>query len=1130
MNTNNIRTHKPIDGAKFLEMLSTISLEEVLIFEFRRSTTDKWEVMVVCPNPLKKMYLCNVCNVVQYGDKNLFSHLCGKKHNLLLTSIKQLQIRNRFSTEQNSSSPKSLNAASVIVNNTGSGKGYSAANKNLPTRNPGTPTTISQKMATATVKPQPFPKKASSSARTCSQQPGPNEELIKIPSNSSKNYANARSIPCENEDRTDSSKEIKSKTSLIINDNQKTKKDSGTVVDTLKKVTTANSPATSLNSTIFCDGLKHKNKVENSALKSVSKSISEELPHFQGSVEVEPCPKTTRMVQNMVVSQNNQDTQNIVKNPLSTKISCVPLAKLLGAAESTERSQGNSDVIIIDEKERNQSNKRENSNNNIRQVQNTKQFFSNIEIIGNKNILDKTDEIIPVIGVASRVNESKTSSGSSIFTFESKKNPNKIVGLVGVEYVIKVVRNINDKNPRYQCSFCDITSDEAAMHTHLLGYNHRLKYFEKHFPTAMRQYRQYVSEVTESDVCKVMIPILDKLAMAVEKHYGRESAYLCYDNFYKKNRSAVVAKVYNRRHFSEKTGPTFTHIVDSKDVEKLLENTRIKSNQPVNDGSSIVNLCESQNINISQAVSHTTNTYFSYPKLAEAPFTETVDDETHKRLVENFLRDTRKSSVSSKPLFRNLKRARSRSRSSERWKKLPSPELKKQYNTERRSLSLSPLRDGDIWQAYRHMVDQKVRELNVSFEVYKSDPEQHPLYQVEWQIFWKRRKDELIMAGINHRSYNFQNEWIIFFNARLEELYNRDLENIKLKCRDRLCLPLTNDELMNKNYHVRTPEKMNINMETMGTPKSSLGNHVHDDTTNIIHVLRLLTALEEFLGSLGPFITEMLTKALQAQKADPDNIHNLLLTSENCAILETTKEKFTGILISKIYDPAKERAIKKAINDTEALLKNVEKSISTINSNSKGNSAHQITEKMDNQMGNKDLFNVQTPIDKRELAAKLASSLISQGKTSINRDELQKILHVYSLIEKKKRLDEFENLETGRMNNTAEPFQPDNLSYNSSHDTVLTQRSIRNFNTMNDWNSMNTGQSSFASAAHMNNKNSNPPNTTNTFSFRHGFGLDGYQNSQFDSAAVTRNQSNTMQKSMNCSSFFPCDLNQRNNR
>ncbi|SPP83235.1 uncharacterized protein LOC117585666 [Drosophila guanche] len=1122
MSCNKLRTPKPIDGTQFLEMLSTISLEEVLLFEFRRKTTDKWEIMVVCPDPLKKMYRCNVCNVVQYGDKNLFGHLCGKKHNLLMISVKQFQMRNRITTPLNLNSSKSLKTANVESSS-------GANNKFMNQTNVTKTTTTSPKMANSKLKPQSVKSKL----------PGPNGEVMKNTTSGSKNCTNARGIQCENKLRSNSSHELKSKTSLINNDNNNKNNNSGTIVDLSKKNVTKSTPPASLKSTIICDMSKHDIKKESSAPKSVSKSISEKIPPSQTIAQVEPCPEPTPMVQNMKesqveVSQNIPNIPSIVKNPLATKISCVPLAKLLGSAQSKERKKSNSDVIIINEEEPNQ-NKEEKLHKVISHVQNTNESYSNVDRIANKKIVDKINEVVPVIDIASRFKESNTSSsGLSSFTFDSKKTPKKIVGLVGVEYVIKVVRNISDKNARYQCSLCEITSWEATMHTHLLGYNHRLKYFEKHFPTAMRQYRQYVSEVPESDVCKVMIPILDKLAMAVEKHHGRETAFLCYESFYKTNRAAVVEKVYKKRHFSEQNGPTFTHVVDSKDVEKLLENARNKSNQTLNVGNSNATLCESQNINVPQTANYETNAYFNYPQFAEAPCTETVDDETHKRLVENFLKGTRKSLGSSKPKSRNMKRTRSRSHSSDRWKKVPSPELKRQYNTERRSLSLSPLRDGDIWQAYRHMVDQKVRELNVSFEVYKSDPEQHPLYQEEWQTFWKRRKDELILLGINHRSYNFQNEWIIFFNARLEELYNRDMENIKLKCRERLCLPMTNDKLMNSNYHVHAPEKMNMNTETMGASRSSLDNLTDDDTTKIIHVLRLLTALEEFLGSLGPSITEMLTKALQTQKTDPDNVQNLLLTSENCAKLETAKEKFKGILISKIYDPVKERAITKAIIDTEALLKNVDKSRGYINSSSKNNSnsVHKITEKKDNQMACKDQYNVQAPIDKRELAAKLASSLISQGKTSINRDELQKILHVYSLIEKKKRQDELETLDTGRIENTAQPLQPDNSIYNSCHDdNELTRHSIQNCNIGHDGNSMYTGGNSFANAAHLNNTNSNPPNPTNEISFRHGFDLDGYQYNRFDSAALTRNQSsNGGQNSMNCSSFFPSNQNQRNSR
>lgn len=78
------------------------------------------------------------------------------------------------------------------------------------------------------------------------------------------------------------------------------------------------------------------------------------------------------------------------------------------------------------------------------------------------------------------------------------------------------------------------------------------------------------------------------------------------------------------------------------------------------------------------------------------------------------------------------------------------------------SVNLSPLRKNDVWQAYRHLVDQKITNLNEVFQIYRADPETHPAYDREWQIFWKRRKNELIETGLDHRAYNYQPEWVRF--------------------------------------------------------------------------------------------------------------------------------------------------------------------------------------------------------------------------------------------------------------------------------------------------------------------------------------------------------------------------------
>ncbi|XP_034115611.1 dr1-associated corepressor homolog, partial [Drosophila albomicans] len=519
-----------------------------------------------------------------------------------------------------------------------------------------------------------------------------------------------------------------------------------------------------------------------------------------------------------------------------------------------------------------------------------------------------------------------------------------------------------------------------------------------------------------------------------------------------------------------------------------------------------------------------------------------VDDETHKRMVENFLRDTRQSQPSRhRQAARTSKRNRSRTPSPERKRKRSSPVIASQWDVERRSLS--PLRDGDIWQAYRHMVDHSVRELNTSFEVYKSDPEEHPLYKDEWQKFWKRRKDELIASGINHRTYNYQGEWILFFNARLEELYNQDLENIKIKCRERLCLPMTNNELTDTKYHVNVADYLHEpEIEPLQEPAHIENTVEHRrepiehrrepsppkpkpkprearEEVNVIHVLRLLTALEDYLGSLGPNITELLAKALQISKVHPDKVNSLILSPENCVVLETAKEKFTGLIISKMLEGNQERALKKAVNDTEALLEfaaeltaqgSNENEKTTENSSTAGPS-------LSNSYSNQEVaqktkstgsYKISDQFDKSELAAKLASSLISQGKTKINPEQLKQIIQVYSLIEQKKHQEPSSSTTNAGINSSSITF-----SSNTSE-----RQQLLNLNP----SEQNREQAYYFNSATQNRGSYNPnADTQNRDSFNSNPVAQNRESYNSSSAVPTRNQFNASSAQQNPKSKLP---------
>ena len=67
------------------------------------------------------------------------------------------------------------------------------------------------------------------------------------------------------------------------------------------------------------------------------------------------------------------------------------------------------------------------------------------------------------------------------------------------------------------------------------------------------------------------------------------------------------------------------------------------------------------------------------------------------------------------------------------------------------------------------------------------------------------------------------------------------------------------------------------------------------DPPKILETLRHVTALENLLGSLGPQITAMMSRALSLDKKRPGSSNLLLEDSNAAAILELTKEKLAEV-------------------------------------------------------------------------------------------------------------------------------------------------------------------------------------------------------------------------------------------
>ncbi|XP_067616185.1 uncharacterized protein [Eurosta solidaginis] len=574
------------------------------------------------------------------------------------------------------------------------------------------------------------------------------------------------------------------------------------------------------------------------------------------------------------------------------------------------------------------------------------------------------------------ININPEPSGYQVFCSKKLTN-NDVLGLIGVEYVVKIIAGRNDKNTKYECSLCEVVHVGLDMQDHLLGYNHRLKFCEKHFPTALRQYRQYIRNIKSTEIYKVMTPILNKLAIAIENHHGRDLPYECLEAEYTTNRHEVLSKVFSCRHASEQYGPTFTHIVDSKQVDKLIEgiDKYISPNFP-------------NSITFDISVNK-----MSY-KSPDA-FNQKQNQNTEYKYWHNPL------NLYDKRCFLGVENGNS-NEAQRHFSYLTSNSPTPIYPFATDQKHVKWHKSDDKWQAYRQIVDQKVMNLNESFQIYRSDPESHPEYNKEWEQFWKHRKNELIEAGLDHRTYNYQPEWVRFFNIRIEELYSQALKDIKRNARDMLGLPITAENLLEERFRA-----------DFGNAKANANFTTFESDNNL-----LLTTLEKFLGCLGPNIVELLSKALDASRNNPAELDAIILNEKNCAILESLMEKLKGLVIANILDDAEQRSLGMAIKGIEILLShniNI-----TRNSHSATNSCGGLKNLMycnapilaetylttNDVETNKSIQNNILQVDQKNLAVKLANLLAAQGKTDIDPTQLQKIVSVYMMIEKKKKYDD----------------------------------------------------------------------------------------------------------------------------
>ncbi|KAH8406433.1 hypothetical protein KR222_000979 [Zaprionus bogoriensis] len=153
----------------------------------------------------------------------------------------------------------------------------------------------------------------------------------------------------------------------------------------------------------------------------------------------------------------------------------------------------------------------------------------------------------------------------------------------------------------------------------------------------------------------------------------------------------------------------------------------------------------------------------------------------------------------------------------------------------------------------------------------------------------------------------------------------------------------------------------------------------------VVSVLRMLSALEDHLGSLGPKALNLLSKALAMEKIKPNAADDLLLNDDNCVFMETTKEKLKGILIAEVLDdPQKVRVVKKLISNIATIIFQV------TSKGAKEASPSGATKKKDYEL----------PFDRQLVSSKLASALVLNGLVDLNTEDMNRLLHFFTLLVK----------------------------------------------------------------------------------------------------------------------------------
>lgn len=82
----------------------------------------------------------------------------------------------------------------------------------------------------------------------------------------------------------------------------------------------------------------------------------------------------------------------------------------------------------------------------------------------------------------------------------------------------------------------------------------------------------------------------------------------------------------------------------------------------------------------------------------------------------------------------------------------------------------------NVLEEFRSAVDYAKSTMEDKLREYERDPDSHPKYKVEWELFWNKKIDEMSRRGEDSTSHNFHDEWCEFFVKRMRDIHEEEVK------------------------------------------------------------------------------------------------------------------------------------------------------------------------------------------------------------------------------------------------------------------------------------------------------------------------------------------------------------------